>query len=175
MTVSSCSLWPAWDPFLWDLRGLLSRSSTGARAIFIFYLLLSVAALVLPPYYGYKYNRNFWADMFSTDLTTSLTLDLIIVLVAFVGSLLTMGLASPLTVLVLLGSCAVAVSVPFPLYLGFSSLRASLPAEERTRDPSLCCSLVVVAIVAISTQIAFIVWSNDLKSGPANSNGTRMP
>merc|ERR1712203_109884 len=72
------------DPLLRHLKHFLSGVGGKDAALAAALAAVAATAAVLPPYYGYRYEGNFWAAMFSTsDAMTSMTLDVLLAGVAF--------------------------------------------------------------------------------------------
>ena len=132
-------------------------NTTGSRAVVAMLIIAACAALVLPPYYGYRYRGNFWMAMFgSSDAMTSISLDAIIAGVAFlVWALLDMQQLqfSLLSYLALVASFAVALALPIPLYLASRTVRqcnmvrrAAQVRADAVRCASTACCMSPVCL-----------------------------
>ena len=153
------------DPFLQPIPDMLGGMSGGERALFASFLLIATAALVLPPYYGYRYAGNFWVAMFSTnDAATCMAVDLCLATGAFMLFLyhdmrsLRFSLVSYLVVVC---TAAIAISFPIPLYFAFRVARGGAMAGGKGGgvEPraTIACSLTLIAAVAVGNQVAFNV------------------
>lgn len=173
----SLELFNVCDPLLHSVPSFFRRIDSWTVYLL---LLASLAALVLPPYFGYRYRGNFWADMLSTnDALTSMTLDVLIVAFAFISwfirdmQQLKFSLVS---MLVLLACHAVAISLPVPLYLAARSVRLAKQnsgmvieetqelqeqqqhhqGDEGMEALTLFCPLFFLGITALGSQLVFI-------------------
>ena len=138
-----------------------------ARCLVLFLVAAGVLAMILPPYYGWRYEGNFWSAMFTTnDAMTCITLDALIAVATFlVWALwdihqLRMSL---LTFVALCGGVVIAVAVPIPLYLAARTVRvAKMEATQPGMlEPkrSVFCPLLVLLLVGVVSQVVYILTS----------------
>jgi len=153
------------DPFLQPISSLFSGVGTAERVLFVFFMAMACTAMVIPPFYGYRYEGNFWAYMFGRDdAMTSMSADVFIVCAAWLGFIWHDAIQlriSLLSLLVMVGCCAVALSFPMPVYFAFRTLRVA-HAQHAKAAPrvSAVSALPLIVLLAIGTQIPFILGAS---------------
>eukprot|EP00756_Hemistasia_phaeocysticola_P046640 Hpha_TRINITY_DN20434_c0_g1::TRINITY_DN20434_c0_g1_i1::g.64145::m.64145 len=141
------------DPFLLPFSDVLEGVPSHSRLLAAVHLAFGIAALVLPPYFGYRYDGNFWKAMFSTnDAMTSMTLDVLIVaasvLLFTAVDMRRLGF-SLLSLIFVIASCAVAVSFPVPIYLCMRTIRVAKIDTESEEGCALAAGTSPVCALSL--------------------------
>jgi len=155
------------DPFRWPLSRVAQEATRNSEIMLKIGILLVCACigLILPPYFGYRYDGNFWKDMFnSSDMMTSMTIDVIVVLASvflwiFLDDAKQVGLCVS-TLIVLFGCCIVSLSFVVPLYLAFRTL--ALCTKNHPPDTTtfpFASPTIVIILSALISQLCFVFLS----------------